>query len=505
MSRLDAEETVLEEEQDEASGPGLGIGALAGDAAIYGAARVILKSLAFLLVPVYAHFLSPHDFGVLELVLATVLLVDVFITANVDGVFMRFYFDRTDEAWRRQIITLYLIIETVYPAFLIGGLIIFSESLSTWVLGTAAFASYFVIALVDRFLTNIVDLPMILCRARRKPVTFTAYSLIRGVTQVVLTVLLLAVWHYGVKGVLVASLVSACVATVITAREYVHDVTRRIDWSVGREMISFAWPGIISGVAYYAINLVDRFFVKHYHGLADTGLYGVAFRYSQVVLIVVLAFRMGWPQWHYSWLHSGRHPQMLARGGNFYFFAIGLPVVLVSAWILPVFHVLMPEQYWDATPAVAPLALAAMLTGAYSVFAVGINVMKRMRLIAPIALFGAATAVGLNFLLIPPWSFVGAAWATVGAYGVVAVSVLVLSTRIYHVPWDARRILMAVGLMTGLALLCLAIDAWVPFAASLPLRLVVTLLYPGLLLALGFFVPEDLERAWARARALAPR
>jgi len=34
---------------------------------------------------------------------------------------------------------------------------------------------------------------------------------------------------------------------------------------------------------------------------------------------------------------------------------------------------------------------------------------------------------------------------------------------------------------------------------------VVTLLYPGLLLALGFFVPEDLERAWARARALAPR
>src|SRR5205809_138027 len=143
MSRLDAEETVLEEEQDEASGPGLGIGALAGDAAIYGSARVILKSLAFLLVPVYAHFLSPHDFGVLELVLATVLLVDVFITANVDGVFMRFYFDRTDEAWRRQIITLYLIIETVYPAFLIGGLIIFSESLSTLVLGTAAFASYF--------------------------------------------------------------------------------------------------------------------------------------------------------------------------------------------------------------------------------------------------------------------------------------------------------------------------------------------------------------------------
>jgi O-antigen/teichoic acid export membrane protein len=503
MSRLDAEEAVLDEEDEQASGPGLGIGALAGDAAIYGSARVILKSLTFLLVPLYARFLTPRDFGVLELVLATVLLVDVFITANVDGVFMRFYFDRSDAAWRRQIISLYLVIETVYPAILIGALIVFSGPLSGLVVG-AGFAGLFVIALVDRYVTNIVDLPMILCRARRKPFTFAAYSLIRGVVQVALTVVLLVVWHLGVKGILIASLVSACVAFVVTAREYVRDLTRRMDWSVGREMIAFAWPGIISGVAYYAINLIDRFFVKHYHGLADTGLYGVAFRYSQVVLVVVLAFRMGWPQWHYSWLHSGRHPQMLARGGNFFFFAVGIPVVVVAAWITPLFHLLMPERYWDATPAVAPLGIAAMLTGAYTVFAVGLNVTKRMRLIPPLAVLGAVSAVGFNFLLIPPWSFVGAAWATVGAYAVVAVSVLIVSHRVYRVPWDARRILLAIGLMIGLSLASLAVDAWVPLAPSLPFRILITLLYPALLIGLRFFSPEDLAAFRSRLRRLAP-
>jgi O-antigen/teichoic acid export membrane protein len=504
MSRLDAEETVLEEEEAEAPGPGLGIAALAGDAAIYGSARVILKSLTFLLVPLYARFLTPQEFGVLELVLATVLLVDVFITANVDGVFMRFYFDRLDTEWRRQIISLYLVIETLYPAVLIGALIAFSGPLSNLVLGTAAFASLFVIALSDRFLTNIVDLPMILCRARRKPLTFTAYSLIRGVVQVVVTLLLVAVWHLGVKGILIASLVAAGVATVVTAREYVRDLTRHIDWSVGREMVAFAWPGILSGVAFYAINLIDRFFVKHYHGLADTGLYGVAFRYSQVVLIVVLAFRMGWPQWHYSWLHSGRHPQMLARGGNFFFFAAGMVVVLLAAWIRPVFEILMPERYWDATQAVAPLGIAAMLTGAYSVFAVGINIVKRMRVIPPLAVLGAATAVGLNFLLIPPWSFVGAAWATVGAYAVVAVAVLIVSSRVYPVPWDARRLILSTSLMLGLSLASLAVDAWLPLAPSIPARLAITLLYPVLLIRFGFFSPEDLAAFRSRLHRLAP-
>lgn len=503
MSRLDAEGTVQEVEE-EASEPGLGIAALAGDAAIYGGARVLLKSLAFLLVPLYARFLTPQEFGLLELILATVLFIDVFITANVDGVLMRFYFDRADAQWRRQIISLYFVIESVYPAAVIGAVIVFAGPLSHRVVGTSGYAGLFTIALLDAYVTNVVDLPMILCRARRKPVTFAVYSLTRGLVQVVLTVILLVAWHLGVKGILIASLVSACVAAVITVREYARDLTRHMDWAVGREMIAFAWPGIFSGLAYYTINLIDRFFVKHYHGLADTGLYGVAFRYSQFVLVAVLAFRLGWPQWHYSWLQSGRHPQMLARGGNFFFFAIGLIVVVLAAWILPAFHVLMPARYWDATPAVAPLGIAAMMTGAYSVFAVGLNVMKRMRLIPPLAILGAAAAVGLNFLLIPRWSFVGAAWATVGAYAISAIAVLIVSYRIYPVPWDARRIVLAVGLTIGLSLASLAVDAWMSLAPSVPVRVVITLLYPAALIGLRFFTPEDLSALRSRLRRTAP-
>ena len=114
-------------------------------------------------------------------------------------------------------------------------------------------------------------------------------------------------------------------------------------------MISFGWPTIVSAFSFYALNLLDRFFVKHYHGAAETGLYGVAFRYSQIVLVGVFAFRMGWPQWHYSWLNTDRHPQMVARGASWFFGALGFLVVLVSAWILPIFHLLMPEHYWEAT------------------------------------------------------------------------------------------------------------------------------------------------------------
>lgn len=484
---------------EEAQAP-LGISALARDTALYGATRVVLKSLAFLLVPLYAHFLSPAQFGVYELVLATAAFVDVLIAANMDGALARFYFDRDDPAWRRQVISTYLAIETLYPALVVGLLVALSATVSERVFGVEAYAGLLVIALVDVYLTNVVDLPMILCRLRRKPLTFAAYSLARGLTQVVFAVLLVAVWHLGVKGILVASLISVCAAFVLTLREYVRDLTVRIPWGLTREIVAFAWPGILGGIAFYGLNLVDRFFIQHYHGLAANGLYGAAFRFSQVVLVGVLAFRMGWTQWHYSQLRGGRHPEIVARGASYYFFGAGFLAVLVSAWIVPIFHVLMPERYWDATPAVAPLSLAAVATGAYTIFAVGLNVTKRMRLLPPLTFAGAAVAIGLYFLLIPPFSFVGAAWATVGGFSALALFALVVSQRLYPVPWDARRILLAAGLTAVLALASLAVDARLAFTASVPVRVAITLAYPLLLVASGFFPRRDLAALRARLR-----
>ena len=113
-------------------------------------------------------------------------------------------------------------------------------------------------------------------------------------------------------------------------------------------------------------------FVGHYHGAAETGLYGVAFRYSQIVLVGVFAFRMGWPQWHYSWLNSDRHPQMAARGASWFFGALGFlvgPSPRGSS---------RSSTCWDARAllgghrGVVPLlSIAAMATGAYAVTAAG--------------------------------------------------------------------------------------------------------------------------------------
>jgi len=501
MSEVRAEETLRDSQREDDEVPRqLGVSALAQDAAIYGGTRVLVKSLAFLLVPLYAAFLSPSQFGVLELVLATTAFVDVFI--NLPGTLARFYFDQDERLWRRQVVSAYFAIEAVFPAFLIGALVLFSDGLADRIVGTETAAALFVIALCDLYVTNVVDLPMALCRLRRKPLTFAAYALTRGVTMAAFSVLFVAIWQLEVKGILLASLTSGCVVFALSVREYARDLTWRVPRGLIREMLTFSWPSIVSGVAFYALNFVDRFLVKAFHGTADTGLYGTAYRYSQVVLVGVFAFRMGWTQWHYSWLHSGRHPEMVARGANYYFLGVGFLAAFLALWILPLFHLVMPESFWEATKAVAPLGLAVAGTGAFTVFGVGVNVTKRMRLLLPISIGAAAVAVGLYFLLIPPYSFVGAAWATAASFALMALAMLAVCQRIYPVPWEWRRMLLAVGVTVGLCFAALALDSFAPFAASLPVRVLLTVAYPVALVLLGFFPPGDLAAIRSRAGAL---
>jgi hypothetical protein len=126
-----------------------------------------------------------------------------------------------------------------------------------------------------------------------------------------------------------------------------------------------------------------------------------------------------------------------------------------------------------------------------------------MRLLPPLALAGAAIAVGLYFALVPPYSFIGAAWATTGAFASLAALVLAVSTRIYPVPWDWPRLALAVVATAGLCLASLAVDAWLPLGWSYLSRVAITLAFPVGLAALGYFPPGDVaaaRRAIARSR-----
>jgi O-antigen/teichoic acid export membrane protein len=98
----------------------------------------------------------------------------------------------------------------------------------------------------------------------------------------------------------------------------------------------------------------------------------------------------------------------------------------------------------------------------------------------------AVVNLGLNFLLIPKYGMLGAAWATFIGFLVQMSATLYLSLRVYHVPYRYDRLLGILGAALGLYGASVLVDThsvWTAIAIKIPLML----LFPVALLASGLF------------------
>jgi len=485
------------------------------DSVIYGTGRALQKLLMALLLPLYTAYLTPADYGVLGMVVTVTTFLDVFVTLGFDIAFSRFYFDDAAPEARRKVVTNVFYVSTVYPAILIGTCAILMPRLAPLLLGEEYSAGdwrYFVVALATLFFTNLNDLPFALLRLDHRPWRFTTYVFARIAAQVPLSVLFVAVFDWGAMGVLTANLLTAAALQVSLLPVYVRRLERTPDPKVLRPMLAFAVPALFTGISFYWLKISDRFFLLHYQGKAEVGLYTVANSLAQPVYLVLMAFRMAWPQWHYSKLKDPEfHKRIVARSST-YFLSLNAFMLVTLAAVLPLLaHLLLNERYWGVTATTFVLAASISVYGAYFIFWVGSNVAKKNQMIPVFFAVSSAVNVGLNFLFVPAYGMWAAAWNTFVGYALLAVTIYFYSRRYYRIPYEWARL---VKLLAATALTLVAVFGvmrLVGLETALPVpdlvrRTLATLpalaVFPLLLAVTGFFTAGERDRLLAPVRRL---
>ena len=483
---------------------GHGYSLLLKDSVIYGAGRALQKFLVALLLPLYTAFLSQADYGILGMVVTVTTFLDGFVTLGFDVAFSRFYFDDRSEAARRRVITNVFYVSTVYPFLLLGTAAVLMPRIAPLLLGKEYNAGdwrYFVVGLTTLFFSNLNDVPFTLFRLEHRPWTFTAYTLARIVVQIPLSVLFVAVFHWGPMGVLLANLFTAAGMQASLLPTYIRRVDWRLHWDLMKPMLGFAVPALFTGISFYWLKLSDRYFLLHYQDKAVVGLYTVAYSLSQPLYLTLMAFRMAWPQWHYAKLHDPvRHKQMVARSATYFLALNALMLVAMGAFLPWIVHTFLNQRFWSIGPTTFVLALSVVVYAVYFVFWVGCNVAKKNRMIPVFFLIGSAVNIGLNFLLVPRYGMYAAAWTTVAGFAILAVTVYFYSERWYPIPYEWGRLLkltlatvLTLAVVWGLAR-ALGQDVAMPYdelvlttLAQVPALLV----FPLVLWATGFFTPGE--------------
>ena len=216
------------------------------------------------------------------------------------------------------------------------------------------------------------------------------------------------------------------------------------------------------------------------------------------MVLLLTAFRMAWPAFAYSIKSDEEAKQTYAWVLTY--------LVLVSTWIATALTLLSPwivdwltaPQFASASRVVGPLAFAAVAFGGYIVIAIGIGRARRTQFNWVVTGVAAIVNVTLNLTLIPPYGMMGAAVATVAAYTVMFLGMTWWSQRIFRVPYQWRRVATAAAAGVALAVTREA------RRRRPPARGLLTLVYPLVLLPLGFYLPAERRRFARCASARAP-
>jgi O-antigen/teichoic acid export membrane protein len=460
--------------------------------AVYGLGGIVSRVLAVFLLPLYTRYLDTSDFGAVGVVVALAAVLVTVFRLGISSAFFRFYFDSKDPAHRLLVVrtSFWFTIASATVALVLG--VALADPIAELLglddpnLVRAGFVGVWAQMNYEQLTA--------LFRAEERSTAFVLASLANVLLTIGATVLLVVVWEQGAIGVIVGNFTGTLLVYLTLLGVHRAQLGLQFSRPLLREMNRFGVPLVPAALALIVVNFSDRFFLVHLADLEEVGLYEIGVRVASAMVLLLTAFRTAWPAFAYSIEDDGEAKRTYAYVLT-YLVAIAswlaLALGLLAPWLV---RLLTTPEFQEGERVVAPLAFAGMAYAAYIVMAIGVGRARRTQMNWAITGLAALVNVALNLLLIPEYGMMGAAAATVVAYAVMFVAMTWYAQRVFPTPYQWRRVVTAVAAAVALLLVGKAVG-------GLAVALALSLAYPLVLLAVGFYLPEERDRLFRRVTA----
>jgi O-antigen/teichoic acid export membrane protein len=453
---------------------------------------VLSKLIAVALLPLYTRYLSPAEFGTVEVLTVAVIASSIVIRLGVIEAVLRFYYLAGEEP--REVV------RTAFASLLwtatAGALLAFafaapiSEALlkhSEPGLARIAIGGLWVFTLYEFVLATF--------RLDERARAYFATTIANVLVTIPVTVWLVVLEDEGARGLLIAAYGTGAVFLAGLLVWQRHKLALTPDLALLRRMVRWGLPTMPAELSLYSLNFIDRIIIVRLVGLAEAGLYSLAVKFAQAVNVLVRGFQLAWPPLAYSIRDDDEARRAYAVIVT-WFMAVCTFVVtgiwLLSRWIV---RALAAPDFFSSFKAVGLLSAAIELYALYLVLVVILGRTGRTEFNFPATGIATAANVALNLVLVPPLGIVGAGLALVASYVVVLALMYGFTQRLFPVPYEwgrLARILFGAAALVGLGELVIPAAGFGGFVG----RLVLALLFPLVLLVSGFFTDE--ERGWLR-------
>ena len=475
---------------------------------IYGISHMLSRFINFLLLPLYTHVLPPDEYGVVGIIFTYIAILFVLYTYGLSSAFFRFFMDKgeADEKYRVCSTTFFTLLGT---SLLFSSILIFfaepvSDILFTGEVRDIGLALTFMIRMagIILFFDSLGLLGYLIILSNQKPGLFALLKFIFVSVNVGGNIVFVVILKRGIEGIFFANVIASGVSLLTVLPVIIPYLRLRFSSQLLRELLSFGLPYIVVNASVVVMDTIDRPMLERLASIDQAGLYNAGVKLGMFMAIFVSAFRFAWMPFFMSHIQK-ENARLTFSKVMTYLMTVCLTVFLLLSFYIDQIarfrfmgYSLMGSEFWVSTIVVPPVLLAYVFYAAYLCFIIGIYIKKKTIYLSYITAGGMAGNILLNFLLIPWIGMMGAAWARLGAYVIMAVSIYFVSNRLYAIHYEWMR-LVKLGLVTAALY---AAGMHIPPAA----RVFLVLGMPLFLGAVNFWQAAEIERVKMIFRKLIP-
>jgi O-antigen/teichoic acid export membrane protein len=415
-------------------------------------ANLVPRIGTFLLLPLYARVLTQADFGTVSLAASGALLLSIALRLGLDAAVLRLHFDADRDGLRRLYATSINLSVTVTAAVsaisVTAILALASDDVRTPALLAVAIGAA----------STLQYVPSVWYRATERTGRYLALSLGSFVVVVVVTVLLVVVLRLGAVGSLLGQLAGGLVPVLAAIGIAWRVRPWSIDAGIARRALAFGLPLLPHTLAGWLLSVSDRWLlglllaVGPVATLATIGVYSVGYQIGYAVGLVAVSFQAAWLPYLYA-ATGERQATLLGSGTTVVAAGMAGLAGAIAVLATDLVAAVAPPDWAPAADVTRIVAIASLANALSLLFAAALYVARRTRAVPIVTLGAAAVNLVANAVLIPRMGMLGAAWATIAAYGVLAIGTLVASRWRAAARFEIGSITLATALAAGAALM----------------------------------------------------
>ena len=379
---------------------------------LYLIATLFNKGIAFITVPIFSRLLTTSDYGIVTTFNSWVAILSVAISMSLYMAVRSSFQDYSEEKERKTFLST-VVTFTAIATFILIVVI----TICVTIIPINVNIALIMLCIVQSFGMSLLNDYSYYLMMQYRYKARTALLILPNLTSAILSVIVI---KYVISNDLYyGRIVPTTFVYIITAIVIMIAIYSKVKPTINVEYLKYglkiSLPLVLHGIALNILSQSDRTMITVLRNSSETGIYSLIYNLGMIATVITSSLDGIWVPWFTSKMVAKDIKDVNARAIDY----VTLMTTAMAGIILigpEVLRVFADARYWEGRVIIPPIVLANYIIFMYTLYVNVEHFYKKTVYITINTLIAAGTNIVLNYIFVPKYGYVAAAYTTLASY-----------------------------------------------------------------------------------------